>query len=99
MARFDVHTYRSGDGLLLDVQADLLDHLNSRVVVPLISKSKGPKPAARLNPEIALASGKFIMATQFLAAIPKSEMGPKVDGLQDSFAEITAALDMVFQGF
>ena len=50
MARFDVHAYPSGDGYLLDVQADLLDHLNTRVVVPLLAKATAPKPASRLNP-------------------------------------------------
>ena len=99
MARFDAHEFRHGDGLLLDVQADLLDHLNTRVVVPLLAKAHAPVPAARLNPEFVLQGEVYVMATQFLAAVPIGELGARVGGLQDSFAEITAALDMVFQGF
>ncbi|WP_262386439.1 hypothetical protein ROLI_040250 [Roseobacter fucihabitans] len=38
------------DTLLLDVQADLLDALNTRMIVPLIAISKAPVPAKRLNP-------------------------------------------------
>ncbi len=50
MARFDVYPYQGGQGLLLDVQADLLEHLNTRVVVPLLPMDLTPKPARRLNP-------------------------------------------------
>jgi toxin CcdB len=35
MARFDVYENPDGPGSLLDVQAELLDPLNTRVVVPL----------------------------------------------------------------
>lgn len=99
MARFDVYKLRSGDGLVLDVQADLLDHLNTRVVVPLLPRSSAPMPAARLNPEFALEDGAYVMATQFLASVQHSELGPKTDDLNEKFAEITSALDMGFQGF
>lgn len=34
MARFDVYKNAGGSGYLLDVQADLLNHLNTRIVVP-----------------------------------------------------------------
>jgi toxin CcdB len=34
MARFDVYRNPAGAGCLLDIQADLLSHLNTRVVVP-----------------------------------------------------------------
>ncbi|MBS1183360.1 MAG: plasmid maintenance protein CcdB, partial [Proteobacteria bacterium] len=36
MARFDVFPNPGGSGYLLDVQADLLDGLNTRIVVPLL---------------------------------------------------------------
>ena len=99
MARFDVHAYSSGDGYLLDVQADLLDHLNTRVVVPLLAKATAPKPASRLNPVFEIEGAPFVMVAQFLAAVPKGELGPKLTSLEADFAEITRALDMVFQGF
>lgn len=99
MAKYDVHEYRSGDGYLLDVQAELLDHLNTRVVVPLLPKLQAPQPAARLNPVFEIEGTSFVLATQFLAAIPKGELGPIVANLEPDFAIITSALDMVFQGF
>jgi len=99
MSKYDVHSYRSGAGFLLDVQAELLDHLNTRVVVPMLPKDQAPQPAARLNPVFEIDGDSFVMATQFLSAVPKGELGPTVANLEAEFANITAALDMVFQGF
>jgi len=39
------------------------------------------------------------MATQFLASVPASILANPVQNLANEFAEITNALDMVFQGF
>ena len=49
MARFDLYHNPDG-GYLLDVQTDLLNHLNTRMVVPLLPMQTAPKPAATLNP-------------------------------------------------
>nr|WP_084591089.1 CcdB family protein [Desulfonatronovibrio magnus] len=43
MSRFDVYPNTGGYGSLLDVQADLLSHLNTRVVVPLLPVDMGAK--------------------------------------------------------
>lgn len=37
-------------GYLLDVRADILGDLNTRVVVPLMRPEDAPAPARRLNP-------------------------------------------------
>ena len=50
MARFDVYANRGGLGFLLDVQADLIARLNTRMVVPLLPLDAAPTPATRLNP-------------------------------------------------
>lgn len=49
MARYDVYPNPDG-GYILDVQADLLDDLTTRVVVPLMMATLAPSPAKRLNP-------------------------------------------------
>ncbi|MEJ5902607.1 CcdB family protein [Ochrobactrum teleogrylli] len=49
MARYDVYP-NPGGGYVLDVQADLLDELKTRIVIPLIHKTFAPIPAKRLNP-------------------------------------------------
>ena len=52
MARFHVYVNAEGGGYLLDVQANLLNHLNTCVVVPLLPLDTAPKPAKVLNPDI-----------------------------------------------
>ena len=99
MSKYDVYTMAEGEGLLLDVQAELLDALKTRVVVPLLPKTLAPNPARRLNPIFEIDGNSYVMVTQFLAAVPVGELRRSVSNLEPEFAVITEALDMVFQGF
>lgn len=99
MGRFLVYKNPDGEGYLLDVQADLLNHLNTRVVVPLLPAESAPMPATTLNPLYEIEGKRVVMATQFMAAIPASMLRVPVHNLADSRNEITAALDLLFQGF
>ena len=96
MARHDV--CRLNDGLVLEVQADLLEALNTRVMVPLLSRDAAPVPARGLNPVFLLGEEEVVMATQFLAAVPKSELSKPLGSLDAHHVEITQALDLLFQG-
>ncbi|MBF9152924.1 CcdB family protein [Novosphingobium jiangmenense] len=98
MARFDVFRGRDGS-LLLDCQADLLTELSTRIVVPLIVERDAPKPAARLNPVFVLDDVRFVMVTQFLAAVPRRELEQKVFSLAAEQDRIALALDMLLTGF
>ena len=97
MARYDL--FRDGNDYLLDVQADTLDELNTRVVIPVRRPERAPKPAKRLNPTFRIESQQYLMVTQFLAAVPESALGEAVDNLSQEHDKIIAALDMLFQGF
>lgn len=99
MARFDVYRNPDGHGYLVDLQADLLDHLNTRVVVPLLPLDRAPKPAATLNPVLNIAGEQVLMATQFMAAVPAQILKSPVARIDAYRAEITAAIDLLFQGF
>ena len=83
----------------MDVQADLLDRLNTRVVVPLLPIDEAPMPAGSLNPVFEVKGEQVVMATQFLASIPRAILKEPAADLADRFVEIGNALDMVFQGF
>lgn len=98
MARFDVHRRPSGTGLLLDCQADLLGHLNTRFVVPLLPERDAPRPATRLNPLFEIGGERFVMVTQFAAAVHVRELGPAVLSLAGRDSEILNALDMLLTG-
>lgn len=99
MPKYDVFPNPSGDGYLLNVQTDLLGDLNTRVVVPLLPKSKAPKPATRLNPVFEVDGKHMVMVTQFLAAVPVGVLKSQVANLNDEFEQITIAIDMLMQGF
>ena len=99
MARYDVYPDPNGKGYLLDVQSDLLDAMNTKVVVPLFFLSDAPEPANSLNPIFEIEGNQVVMVTQFLAAVPVAILKDPKANLSEYFAEITRALDMVFQGF
>lgn len=99
MPKYDVFPNPSGDGYLLDVQTDLLSDLNTRVVVPLLPKTVAPIPAARLNPVFLIEGEQVVMVTQFMAAVPTGILKSPVGNLDDSFEQITVAVDMLMQGF
>lgn len=99
MTRYDVYANPEGAGYLLDVQADLLDHLNTRVVVPLLPADAAPAPAATLNPGFRIGDSELVMLTQFMAAVPAKLLRQPVANLESRRGEIVAALDLLFQGF
>lgn len=99
MARYDVYRNEGGAGYLLDVQSDLLNGLNTRVVVPLIPADVSPSAAERLNPVFSFDDVEVVMATQFLAAVPQKELGGPLGSLERVGDEISTALDMLFLGF
>lgn len=99
MARFDVYANPGGAGYVLDVQADVLDGLNTRVVVPLMPAVSAPAAAKRLNPMLEIGAEPYVMVTQFMAAIPRALLRAPVTNLSAQDAEIMAALDMLLVGF
>ncbi|SIT86536.1 CcdB family protein [Pontibaca methylaminivorans] len=99
MARFDVYTRPGGTGYVLDVQADILSGLNTRIVVPLLPLSDAPAPAKRLNPVFEVGSEQHVMVTQFMAAVPRALLRRPVSSLAEQDSEIMAALDMALVGF
>lgn len=99
MARFDVCKNPDGEGFLLDIQADLLSHLNSRVVVPLLPAAIAPQPASILNPCFAIAGESLVMSTQFMAAVPAKILRTPIASLQAERDAIVAAVDFLMQGF
>lgn len=99
MARFDVYPNPGSEGKLLDVQADLLEGLNTRVVVPMMRLEVGPAPASHLNPVFTIRNQPMVMATQFLAAVPATILSHPETNLGQYRDEIVAAIDFLFQGF
>lgn len=104
MAQFDVYENQNPETkesipYLLDLQADLLDNLATRVVVPLITVAAMGKAAKHLNPQFKIKRTMVIMSTAELAGVNLHVLGDKVCSLKEHRAEIIAALDFLFTGF
>ena len=103
MAQFDIHRNankgtREAFPYLLEVQADLLSGLRSRVVVPLMRPGVIGSNVTRLNPSFSIEGKNMVMATAQVAAVSLSALGPRVANLAKQRAEIVGALDLLFTG-
>ncbi|GAK70463.1 hypothetical protein RRU01S_12_00460 [Agrobacterium rubi TR3 = NBRC 13261] len=99
MARFCVYRMVGGHILLLDLQADILDDLKTRVVAPLYPADQLTWSLAKLSPRFTIRGEVFVMATQRMVAVPIQEIGDFVADLSNRRDDIVAATDFLFQGF
>ena len=97
MARYDVH--RISKMLVLDVQAPLLDHIATRIIIPLISEVKAPRPIGELNPVFNFQGERYMLLTQALASVPLKELGKAMGSLEAHHDQIAKALDLLLTGF
>lgn len=105
MARFEVYRNNSAKSadvpFLLDVQSDVLDRLDSRVVIPLRRRDRFPTVSlpADLMPVFQIDGVEYVLETPKLAAVPVRILKERITSLEASRFEIGAALDFLFQGF
>ncbi len=99
MGRFDVYANRGAEGFLLDVQTDLIQKLNTRVVVPLMPLDRAPTPADRLNPLFEINGVKVLMLTQFMAAVPTTALTTFMTSLGRESDAVLSAIDFLHQGW
>ena len=105
MARFDVYAnpgrHADSTPYLLDVQSDLLDGLESCIVIPLRRRDRFPAVplADRLTPTLSIAGAEFILETPKMGAVPRRALGAPLLSLAAEQARVTAAMEFVFRGF
>jgi toxin CcdB len=103
MARFDTYNNPNPRSqkravYLLDVQADILADLSTRMVVPLVASSDFGPPATRLNPVFEIGNGQYVMATAEMAAISRKDIGERVGSLGAHSTDILNAVDFLISG-
>jgi len=105
MARYDVFPSQGAHAhttpYLLDVQSDLLDGLESRVVIPLRRLQNFPftvKCPERLLPTLQIGDETFFLDVPQMGAVPTRILKHPVASLASEHERITAALDFLFQG-
>ena len=85
---------------LLDIQNDILEQLNTRVVVPMVYLSSiHKKQISNVSPIFKINGRNCAMLTPQLAAIPVSEIGTSVTELSSFRTEILSAIDFLVTGF
>ena len=104
MARFDVYpTPLRGDQVdtpyWLDVQADHLQALATRVIVPMRRMREGVPVKQRLNPEFSVDGQRVFADTANLATYPLALLRRPLASLRDQRLTIEDALDYLFTGF
>lgn len=85
---------------LLDVQNDLLEGLDTRMVIPLIRESsfKG-SGITTLTPRISINGETLLLLTPQMTSISKHLMTDEAANLADFRYEILAAINLLIEGF
>lgn len=102
MARFDVYRpVRLPAKFVVDVQADLLSDIDSRVVIPLQRIDAGRNESVhRLKPVLEINGQEFVLVTTDLGMVPSRILGIPVGNIEAEHRDtITAAMDFLFQGY
>ena len=102
--QFDVHknenpTSRESFPCLVDVQADLLADLETRVAIPLATEaSYAGRMLKGLMPVLRIKGKAYVAVASLVAGIPKRALGSKVADVTEYRAELVAALDLLLTG-
>ncbi len=99
MAKYDVFPNPSGEGFLLELQADLLSDLNTRVMAPLLPATPSVKVIRRLNPSFVIDGKQYVLFTHLIATVAVARLAEPRTNFHRHQDEIVAALEMLFQGF
>ena len=85
---------------LLDVQSDIIDELNTRLVFPLFLLDEvNGRPARRLTPVLNVDGEDFLVMTHEMASVRQSQLGEEVVSVQEHRQAIKNALDFLLDGF
>lgn len=105
MARFDVYpnpgAHAGTTPYLLNVQSELLDALDSRMVIPLRSMAHFAKVKipTRLTPVLTVQGQDYLLETPKMGAVPRRILKDTVASLAPAQDQIIGAIDFLFQGY
>jgi toxin CcdB len=85
---------------LVDVQSDLLEQLQTRVVIPLTKTSAiAKKPMSNLMPILKFDGETYVLMTPQLAGVAQTDLGAPTGSLAEQRQVIVAAIDFLLMGF
>jgi toxin CcdB len=103
MRQFDVHRLKEARGrgsprLVVVLQHDVSDDLETRVVAPLARPQDIPH-AQKLRPIISLDATDYVLVADRLAAVDRGSIGQRVGSAERHRDAIVTALDFLFTGY
>ena len=103
MAQFDIYPNPDANTqqqipYLLDIQAELLSHLTTRVVAPLYQKGNITNLLQKLNPTLTMNDDIFVLSVGELAAVPQAYLGTPIANAYYARESIIAAIDLLITG-
>jgi toxin CcdB len=105
MAQFTVYRNKNARTkatfpLLVDVQSNLLEELQTRVVIPLTKATAlSRKPLDQLTPILKFEDEAYVLVTPQLAGIGRKELGASSGTLAEHRDVILGAMDFLLTGF
>ena len=104
MAQFIIYQNKNSQSkkefpLLLDIQTNLLDALQTTVVVPLKKlESNKDKVLTQLTPTLTIEGTEYLLLTPQLAGIQRKELGKAIADVGYARIDILNALDFLLTG-
>jgi toxin CcdB len=91
---------RSAFPFLVDVQPDLFEDLQTRVVIPLTRAVALTKfPLTYLTPTLTFEGESYMLMTPQLAGIARTDLGAHAGSVADQWRAVLAAVDFMMRGF
>lgn len=100
--RFDVVSVkdRAAKGLKFVVlTANHLHSINSLVIAPLVPNRQAAAPIRKMHPVLQFDGEPHLLLVNELANVPRNLVAARLGSVNQHHAEITSALDFLFQGY
>jgi toxin CcdB len=98
MAQFDVHKATAEGALVVNCQCELLDHLGTRLVIPLYPPDQLNWSFPRLTPAVQFDEKRYLLATPDMATVANTELGPALGSMAEQRYVILNAIDFLLTG-
>ncbi len=91
---------KSAFPFLVDVQPDLFEDLQTRVVIPLTKAAALTEfPLTYLTPMLTFEGETYMLMTPQLAGIARADLGAHAGSVAEQWRAILAAVDFLMRGF
>jgi len=91
---------RSVFPMLVDVQAELLRDLETRVVIPLVKTAAFTSfPLGLVMPTVEVEGESYMLVTPQLAGVSRWDLGPHTASVAAHARAIVTAMDILLRGF